>query len=98
LLPSFSTCCGDAVLLPNGDVEYDIAADVNTPGFSHIQEATQTQSPELVWKMDIEGQLAYRGFRIPSLYPSEVWPATASSSPSRTLPAISLARSAQQLP
>jgi hypothetical protein len=89
LLPAFSTCCGDALLLPNGDVEYDIAADVNTPNFSHIQEATQTLNPELIWNMDIEGQLAYRGFRIPSLYPGVVWPATApaagQSSASRAL-------------
>jgi len=85
LLPAFSTCCGDALFLPNGDVEYDIAADVNTPNFSHIQEATQSQNPELIWNMDIEGQLAYRGFRIPSLYPGVVWPATAQSSASRAV-------------
>jgi hypothetical protein len=26
-----------------------------------------------VWQMNITGQLAYRGFRIPSLYPGVVW-------------------------
>jgi arylsulfate sulfotransferase len=85
LLPSYSGCCGDALLLPNGNAEFDIAADVNTPNFCHIQEVTQTQTPELVWKMDIQGQLAYRGLRIPSLYPGQVWPATAQSSSSHVL-------------
>lgn len=73
LLPYYSICCGDALVLPNGDTEFDVAADVNSPGVSHIEEVTPTQ--ELVWKMDVSGILAYRGFRIPSLYPGQVWPA-----------------------
>ena len=77
LLPAYSICCGDALALPNGDNEFDVAYDVGTPGVSHIEEVTPTQ--ELVWKMDIQGQLAYRGFRIASLYPDQVWPATAQS-------------------
>jgi hypothetical protein len=79
LLTSYSICCGDALALPNGNYEFDIAYDVNTPGLSHIEEVTSGQ--ELVWKMDIQGQLAYRGFRIPSLYPDQVWPAAAQSDP-----------------
>jgi hypothetical protein len=87
LLPSYSICCGDALVLPNGNYEFDIAYDLNTPGFSHIQEVTEAQ--ELVWKMDIQGQLAYRGFRIPSLYPGQVWPASAESRPYRVPPRVS---------
>jgi hypothetical protein len=76
---AFSVCCGDALVLPNGDVEFDVADDTNltTANTSYIEEVTQTQPPELVWKMNITGQLAYRGFRIPSLYPGQVWPAYA---------------------
>ena len=82
LLPYYSLCCGDALLLPNGDVEVDIADDQTvSPGYSVIEEVTQTQSPELVWDMRVVGQLAYRGFRIPSLYPEQVWPAAALSGP-----------------
>jgi arylsulfate sulfotransferase len=80
LLPAYSTCCGDALALPNGNYEFDVAHDVGTPNESHIEEVTATQ--QLVWKMDIQGQLAYRGFRIPSLYPGEVWTATELSKPS----------------
>jgi hypothetical protein len=92
LLPAYSICCGDALVLPNDNIEFDIAYDVGTPDVSHIEEVTQTQ--ELVWKMDIEGQLAYRGFRIPSLYPGQVWPAAAQSSPSHARPRVSRASSA----
>jgi arylsulfate sulfotransferase len=73
LSPHYSICCGDALVLPNGNVEYDVAFDVNTPNQSFIQEVTQEQTPELLWQMNITGQLAYRGFRIPSLYPGVAW-------------------------
>lgn len=72
-LPAFSVCCGSANFLPNGDLEYDVALDQNTPGASFIQEVTQDQSPQVVWEMNIFGQLAYRGFRMPSLYPGISW-------------------------
>jgi hypothetical protein len=73
LSPAYSVCCGNANLLANGDLEYDVAADVNSPNVSYIQEVTQEQNPQLVWQMNINGQLAYRGFRIPSLYPGVEW-------------------------
>jgi arylsulfate sulfotransferase len=94
LLPAYSICCGDALVLPNGDDEFDVAYDVGTPGFSHIEEVTPTQ--ELVWKMDIQGQLAYRGFRIPSLYPDQVWPATAQSTKSHARSAVSSGNSTKK--
>jgi arylsulfate sulfotransferase len=72
-LPAFSVCCGSANFLPNGDLEYDVALDQNTPGASYVQEVTQDQNPRLLWEMNIFGQLAYRGFRIPSLYPGVSW-------------------------
>jgi arylsulfate sulfotransferase len=76
LSPAYSVCCGDALILPGGNVEFDVAYDVTNPNVSSIEEVTQTQSPELIWRMNIQGLLAYRGFRIPSLYPGQVWPAT----------------------
>lgn len=77
LSPAFSTCCGSTNLLANGDLEYDVAQDVHMPGVSYIQEVTQEQNPQLVWQMNITGHLAYRGFRIPSLYPGIEWPQSA---------------------
>jgi hypothetical protein len=60
-----------------------VAADVNTPGVSHIEEVTQSDSPELIWRMDISSNLTYRGIRIPSLYPGQVWPAYTQQNPSK---------------
>lgn len=73
LAPFFSFCCGNTGVLPNGNVEYDIADNIATPGVSTIQEVTNELHPQLVWQMNVNGQLAYRGFRIPSLYPGVEW-------------------------
>jgi arylsulfate sulfotransferase len=72
-LSAYSTCCGNASLLPNGDVEFDVAFDEHTPGVSYIQEVTHDPNPKLLWQMNVSGQVAYRGFRIPSLYPGVQW-------------------------
>jgi arylsulfate sulfotransferase len=73
LSPNYSICCGDAVILPNGNIEYDVALDLLNPNQSYIQEVTREQAPQVVWQMNVAGQLTYRGFRIPSLYPGVVW-------------------------
>jgi hypothetical protein len=73
-LSVFSACCGDMEVLPSGNIEYDIAAYVFTfPFASRIQEVTPGASPQVVWEMDVLSQLAYRGLRIPSLYPGVQW-------------------------
>ena len=73
LSPAYSVCCGSVGQTENGDIEYDIASDLNNPQTSTIQEVTSEPNPQLVWQMTIKGLLAYRGFRIPSLYPGVVW-------------------------
>jgi arylsulfate sulfotransferase len=73
-LPVFSVCCGSISVLQNGNVEYDIAALTLVPlPSSRVQEVTQELTPQLVWQMDLAGQLGYRAFRIPSLYPGVEW-------------------------
>jgi hypothetical protein len=72
-LPVFSGCCGSINTLGNGDVEFDIAVESSAPLTSRVQEVTQEPVPRLVWQMDVIGQLAYRAFRIPSLYPGVQW-------------------------
>lgn len=74
-LPIFSLCCGSVNVLENGNAEYDIAAVTVFPTFSsRVQEVTQDPvAPQLVWQIDLHGQLAYRFFRIPSLYPGVEW-------------------------
>jgi arylsulfate sulfotransferase len=82
-LPFFSLCCGSINTLGNGDVEFDIALGAVSPTGSRIQEVTQDSVPQLVWQMDVIGQLAYRAFRIPSLYPGVQWNIPPSPPPHR---------------
>ncbi len=86
LSPDYSVCCGSTNLLANGDLEYDVALDVNTPDVSYIQEVTHEQNSQMVWQMNITGQLAYRGFRIPSLYPGVEWTQSAIENATATIP------------
>jgi arylsulfate sulfotransferase len=73
LAPHFTSCCGDAQMLSNGNIEYDVALDVLTPGQSYIQEMVPGPTPQLAWQMNLNIVLVYRGFRIPSLYPGVTW-------------------------
>jgi hypothetical protein len=83
-LPIFSFCCGSINTLENGDAEFDIALDPDLPSGSGVQEVTQDSVPRLVWQMDVIGQLAYRAFRIPSLYPGVQWNIPLPPPPHRT--------------
>ena len=77
LAPVFSFFGGNTRLLGNGDVEFaECAATTIFPPAavnSAIYEVTKTANPQTVWQMQITGQYAYRGFRIPSLYPGVQW-------------------------
>jgi hypothetical protein len=80
-LPGFFSLWGGSVtVLRNGNVEFDSSQPSNisdstglfNPVVSLITEVTRT-SPEIVWQMTVTGEYAYRGFRIPSLYPGVTW-------------------------
>jgi arylsulfate sulfotransferase len=68
----FSTWGGSIGALSNGDVEFDNSDPANAAS-SLIIEVTQSQNPQTVWQMNINGENAYRGFRISSLYPGITW-------------------------
>ena len=74
-LPSFYSFWGGSIgELSNGDVEFDSSEPFPaTPVASQIIEVTQTDNPQMVWQMTITGANAYRGYRIPSLYPGVTW-------------------------
>jgi len=72
LSPVFSTFGGNARLLANGNVEFDECGPFSTPG-SVIFEVTQATPAQTVWQMQIAGLWAYRGYRMPSLYPGVQW-------------------------
>jgi arylsulfate sulfotransferase len=48
LSPAYSICCGNASILANGDLEYDVAFDVDNPSQSFIQEVTPADSSACV--------------------------------------------------
>jgi arylsulfate sulfotransferase len=69
-VPGFYSSWGGSIgTLSNGNVEFDNTA---LPS-SQIMEVTPTNNPQVVWQMTISGQAAYRGYRIPSLYPNVTW-------------------------
>jgi arylsulfate sulfotransferase len=70
--PKYSFFGGNAEVLKNTDVEYcDSAGGPGVAG--DIYEVTQDSTAQTVWQMLITGQYAYRGQRIPSLYPGVQW-------------------------
>jgi arylsulfate sulfotransferase len=72
-LPGFYSFWGGSIdTLSNGDVEFDSSEPFNSTA-SQIMEVTQTGGPQVVWQMNITGENAYRGYRIPSLYPGVTW-------------------------
>jgi arylsulfate sulfotransferase len=72
--PAYSFFGGNAETLKNGNVEYAECASTALPANNAaIYEVTQTSPPQTVWQMQIAGQFAYRGMRLPSLYPGVQW-------------------------
>jgi hypothetical protein len=69
---TYSPWGGSIGALSNNDVEFDITSPLNALA-SQIIEVTQDDNPQTVWQMDIVGENAYRGSRIPSLYPGVTW-------------------------
>lgn len=72
-IPGFYSFWGGSIdVLSNGNVEFTSSEPSGTTA-SQIMEVTQTGSPETVWQLNIAGENAYRGTRIPSLYPGVAW-------------------------
>ncbi len=68
----YSPWGGSAGVLSNGDAEFDLTQPAGVAS-SQIMEVTQTAIPQTVWQLNITGENAYRGYRIPSLYPGVTW-------------------------
>lgn len=72
-LPGFFSPWGGSIgVLSNGDVEFASSQPFNAIS-SQITEVTHSDIPQTVWQMNITGEQAYRGTRIPSLYPGVTW-------------------------
>jgi arylsulfate sulfotransferase len=68
----FSGWGGNGQLLANGNLEADFNAGA-PGGFSDIFEIAPGTTPEVIWHLRTSAQNAYRGFRMPSLYPGVQW-------------------------
>ena len=73
LSPLFVFFGGSTRVLANGDIEFDECATTVPANNAAIVEVTPTSPPQNVWQLNVNGQYVYRGFRLPSLYPSVQW-------------------------
>ena len=74
----YSTFGGNINQFANGNVEFDSPGMALPPSpnvASVIEEVTNTSSPQIVWQMELSplNLTAYRGYRVPSLYPGVNW-------------------------
>jgi len=71
-LPGFYSFWGGSIgTLSNGDIEFDMTAYPGKVPGSQIKEVTPDE--KVVWQLNLSGENAYRGYRIPSLYPGVTW-------------------------
>ncbi len=73
--PAYSYFGGNADVLKNNDVEYDLCTTLpsGVPTATATYEVTNSATPQTVWSMSMTGANAYRSFRLPSLYPGVQW-------------------------
>jgi arylsulfate sulfotransferase len=71
--PPYSSWGGNAEVLRNGNLEYDVASVPPSYNSSDVYEVTPGDSTQAIWHLTINGQNAYRAFRVPSLYPGVQW-------------------------
>ena len=67
----YSVWGGDAQQLANGNMEGDFNAGAG--GYTDIFEVIPGSTPQVVWNLRTSNANAYRGFRMPSLYPGVQW-------------------------
>ncbi|HZZ38931.1 MAG TPA: aryl-sulfate sulfotransferase [Acidobacteriaceae bacterium] len=67
----YSAWGGNAEVLANGDVEYDLCSVAGLS--SQVMEVTNQPTPQTVWTLNVTGSNAYRAYRLPSLYPGVQW-------------------------
>jgi hypothetical protein len=68
----YSVWGGNSEQLANSDIEANFNAGA-PGGLSDIFELTPGSDPQIVWHLRTSGGNAYRGFRMPSLYPGVQW-------------------------
>ncbi|MGC1872050.1 MAG: aryl-sulfate sulfotransferase, partial [Acidobacteriaceae bacterium] len=74
ILPAnlYNSFGGNAQMLPNGNLEYDLCGLPGAPN-SQVFETPNQSTPQTVWNLTATGNYLYRSYRIPSLYPGVQW-------------------------
>jgi len=74
LAPVYTDWTGTNQLLDNGNrVTFTVGSPSDDPLGSRYMEVTHDPSPQVVLRMEVSGQNAYRLINIPSLYPGVQW-------------------------
>lgn len=69
----YSAWGGNAEVLANGNLEYDLC-NAEPGGNAVVIEMPQQENPrQITWQMDMSGDQTYRAYRLPSLYPGVQW-------------------------
>lgn len=64
---------GNAEVLPNGNVHYDLCGTSPSTLNSAVFEVTQNSQASTVWELQSTATPLYRSYRLPSLYPGVQW-------------------------
>jgi hypothetical protein len=64
---------GNAEVLANGNVEYDLCGTTPSTLNTAVFEVTANSQAQTVWELQSTGTPLYRAFRLPSLYPGVQW-------------------------
>jgi len=72
-VPSYSLYGGNAEMLGNNNIEFDLCNIATSPPSTGVFEVTPDSPAETVWQLKMPASNAYRAFRIPSLYPGVQW-------------------------
>ena len=73
LSPVYTFWGGSAQQLPQGNVAFCLSAPSDDPMGGRYMEVTGDAMPQVVLQMEVQGQNAYRGVHVPSLYPGVQW-------------------------
>jgi arylsulfate sulfotransferase len=73
ITPTYSNFGGNAEVLANANVEFDLCSVPGTTPSAAVLEVTPTSPAQTVLQMSIASLNVYRAFRMPSLYPGVQW-------------------------
>lgn len=59
--------------LPSTNIFFNMSAPEDNPAGARAMEVTQETTPQVIWRLDVNGQNSYRTIHMTSLYPGVQW-------------------------